>query len=119
MKIQGRVQKFRSVEEMAEAPVLVDPEQGFERFARQCARYFALFPRVYPRGVFRFGSIDEAQAARGPGLRTTIFSAIESRPTLDGFGACAAHLLSRRALVGQHSATLLIVAKASRIEAGR
>jgi len=58
------VQKFRSPEEMAAAPILVPPGQGFERFARHCARYFALSPRVYPRGVFRFRSVEEAQAAR-------------------------------------------------------
>jgi len=62
--MNGRVQKFRSVQEMAEAPILVPPGEGFERFARQCARYFGLRPRTYPRGVFRFRSIEEAQAAR-------------------------------------------------------
>jgi hypothetical protein len=61
---KGRVQRFRSVEEMAGAPVQVPAGEGFERFARQCARYFALAPRVYPRGVFRFRSIEEAQKAR-------------------------------------------------------
>jgi hypothetical protein len=49
---------------MAEAPILVPTDEGFERFARHCARYFALTPKVYPRGVFRFRSIEEAQAAR-------------------------------------------------------
>ena len=58
------VQRFRSVEEMAKAPVLVPPGEGFERFARQCARYWAIAPRHYPRGVFKFRSIEEAQAAR-------------------------------------------------------
>ena len=62
--MKARVQKFRSVEEMTAAPILVAPGEGFERFARQCARYFALSPRVYPRGVFRFRSVEEAQAAR-------------------------------------------------------
>ena len=62
--MSARVQKFRSVQEMAEAPILVPAGEGFERFARQCARYFRLTPRVYPRGVFRFRSIEEAQAAR-------------------------------------------------------
>jgi hypothetical protein len=59
-----RVQKFRSVEDMAYAPVITPSGDGFERFARHCARYFALSPRTYPRGVFRFRTIDEAQAAR-------------------------------------------------------
>jgi hypothetical protein len=59
-----RAQKIRSVEEMSSAPVLTSPGEGFERFARHCARYFALTPRTYPRGVFRFRTIEEAQAAR-------------------------------------------------------
>jgi hypothetical protein len=49
---------------MAAAPVVVRPGDGFERFARHCARYWAIAPRVYPRGVFRFRSIAEARAAR-------------------------------------------------------
>jgi coproporphyrinogen III oxidase len=60
----NRVQKFRSVEDMARAAVVVLPGDGFERFARHCERYFALAPRSYPRGVFRFRTIEEAQAAR-------------------------------------------------------
>ena len=60
----NRVQKFRSVEDMALAAVVVLPGDGFERFARHCARYFALASRAYPRGVFRFRTIEEAQAAR-------------------------------------------------------
>ena len=62
--MRGTVQKFRSVEEMSAAPVIVPPADGFERFARHCARYFRLAPPSYPRGVFRFRTIDEAQAAR-------------------------------------------------------
>lgn len=62
--MKGGVQKFRSVGEMAEAATLAPSGEGFDRFARQCQRYFALAPRVYPRGVFRFRSIEEAQAAR-------------------------------------------------------
>jgi hypothetical protein len=58
------VQRFRTIEEMAEAPVVVRPGEGFERFARHCARYWAIVPRLYPRGVYRFRSITEAQAAR-------------------------------------------------------
>jgi len=58
------VQRFRTIEEMAAAPVVVRPGEGFERFARHCARYWAISPRVYPRGVFRFRSIAEARAAR-------------------------------------------------------
>ncbi len=58
------VQKFRSIEEMTHAPVLVRSEDGFERFVRHCARMLRLAPRRYPRGVFRFRTIDEAQEAR-------------------------------------------------------
>jgi hypothetical protein len=36
----------------------------FDRFVRHCARYRALAPRAYPRGVFKFRSIEEAEAAR-------------------------------------------------------
>ncbi len=60
----NRVQKFRSLDDMARAAVLVLPGEGFERFARHCARYFAIAPRTYPRGVFRFHTIEEARAAR-------------------------------------------------------
>jgi len=58
------VERFRTIEEMAAAPVVVPPGEGFERFARQCARYWTIAPRVYPRGVFRFRALAEAQAAR-------------------------------------------------------
>jgi hypothetical protein len=49
---------------MSAAPVLGQSRDGFERFARHCARFWALSPRVYPRGVFRFRSVTEAQEAR-------------------------------------------------------
>lgn len=58
------VQRFRTVEEMAAAPVVVPREEGFERFVRHCARYWAIAPRSFPRGVFRFRSLAEARAAR-------------------------------------------------------
>ena len=58
------VQKFRSIEQMDAAPILQTSGRGFDRFLRHCARYWALSPRVYPRGVFRFRTIEEAQAAR-------------------------------------------------------
>ena len=59
-----RVQKFRTVEQMAAAPVVVPSGEGFDRFLRHCARFWAIAPRRYPRGVFKFRSIEEAQAAR-------------------------------------------------------
>jgi hypothetical protein len=58
------VQRFRTIEEMGAAPVVVPSGDGFERFARHCARYWAIAPRLYPRGVFRFRTLAEAQAAR-------------------------------------------------------
>ena len=61
------VQRFRTIEEMAAAPVVVPSGDGFERFARHCARYWAIAPRAYPRGVFRFRTLAEAQAARERG----------------------------------------------------
>lgn len=58
------VQKFRSIEEMNKAAVPKSPEQSFDRFLRHCARYWAIAPKRYPRGVFKFRTIEEAQAAR-------------------------------------------------------
>jgi hypothetical protein len=64
MKADMRVQKFRSVEEMSLAPVSRSQQPDFERFLRHCARYWAIAPKVYPRGVFKFRTIDEARRAR-------------------------------------------------------
>ena len=58
------VEKYRSGEEMNAAPVKVSRGGGFDRFLRHCARYWALAPRVYPRGVMKFRSVDEAEEAR-------------------------------------------------------
>ena len=55
------VQKFRSLEDMNNAPVLVSREADVERFLRHCARIWALNPQVYPRGVFKFRSIEDAR----------------------------------------------------------
>jgi hypothetical protein len=49
---------------MNSAPILTVADHGFERFLRHCARYWAIAPRHYPRGVFKFRGIEEAQAAR-------------------------------------------------------
>jgi hypothetical protein len=59
-----RVQKFRTIEAMNAAPVATPQTPGFERFLRHCARYWAMAPRTYPRGVFKFRTIEEAQRAR-------------------------------------------------------
>lgn len=56
------VQKFRSIEDMNRAPVLAAPEADFDRFLRHCARYWAMAPKTYPRGVFRFRRIEDAQS---------------------------------------------------------
>lgn len=63
MSQERRVHKFRSGEAMnAAAPAAGDTD--FDRFLRHCARYWALAPRVYPRGVFKFRTIEDAQQAR-------------------------------------------------------
>lgn len=64
MTTSRRVQKFRSGEELNAAPVTRSAEADFDRFLRHCARYWALAPRRYPRGVFKFRTIEEAQRAR-------------------------------------------------------
>ncbi len=64
MSAGGRVQRFRSIEEMNAASPLRQGDSDFERFLRHCARYWQMAPRVYPRGVFRFRSIEDAQEAR-------------------------------------------------------
>jgi hypothetical protein len=58
------VQKFRSIEEMNKAPVPGSREPNFERFLRHCAQWRAIAPMRYPRGVFKFRTIEEAQKAR-------------------------------------------------------
>lgn len=75
------VQRFRSVEEMDAAPVVVPPGQGFERFARHCARYWRIAPRVYPRGVYRFRTVAEAQAARERVAQENLTRLRSRRPT--------------------------------------
>jgi hypothetical protein len=49
---------------MNKAPVPESDEPPFERFLRHCERYWAIAPKQYPRGVFKFRSIEEAQKAR-------------------------------------------------------
>ncbi len=61
------VQKFRSIAEMNAAQVAQrtrDGQTSFDRFVRHCARYWSISPRVFPRGVFKFRTIEDAQAAR-------------------------------------------------------
>ena len=58
------VQKFRSIEEMNRARVEESRGDHFERFLRHCARYWAIAPKQYPRGVFKFRSVEDAQKER-------------------------------------------------------
>jgi hypothetical protein len=57
---------------MAEAAIVVAPGEGFERFARHCMRYQTIAPRRYLPGLFRFRSLEEAQAARARATREAI-----------------------------------------------
>ena len=75
------VQRFRTIEEMSAATIVVPPGNGFERFARHCARYWVIAPRAYPRGVFKFRSIEEAQRARE---QVAVESAARSRTAAPG-----------------------------------
>ena len=62
------VQRFRSIEEMGRAPVLTSQSPDADRFLRHCARYWAIAPKVYPRGVFKFRTLEDAQKARAASL---------------------------------------------------
>lgn len=61
---EKRVQRFRSIEDMNRARVRVTGPSDFDRFLRHCERYWLAAPRSYPRGVFKFRTLAEAQAAR-------------------------------------------------------
>lgn len=63
------VQRFRSVDEMNEAPLWRPGPGSFDRFLRHCARYWSIFPRIYPRGVVKFRTLEAAQRARQAHLR--------------------------------------------------
>jgi hypothetical protein len=58
------VQKFRSIGDMNAAATLRRSQDDFDRFVRHCARFWAMAPRIYPRGVFKFRSVEEAQEDR-------------------------------------------------------
>ena len=64
MTADRRVERFHSIEDMNSAPVRTTGASDFDRFLRHCARYRALSRRTYPRGVFKFHTLAEAQAAR-------------------------------------------------------
>lgn len=62
------VEKYRSGVEMNAAPVVVEPgREGFDRFLRHCARYRRLARPDYPRGVFKFRSVEEMEVSRPDG----------------------------------------------------
>lgn len=61
------LQKFRSIQDMNSARILTPADVSFERFLRHCARYRRVAPRAYPRGVFKFRSMEDAQVARRHG----------------------------------------------------
>jgi hypothetical protein len=56
------VHRFRSAVEMHATPVATT--ESFDRFLRHCARYWAIAPRIYPRGVFKYRTLEAAQLAR-------------------------------------------------------
>jgi hypothetical protein len=59
------VKKFRSVEEMPPVEWCeIADEECFRRIARLWARSSAFSARIYPRGVFKFRNLEEAQQAR-------------------------------------------------------
>lgn len=59
------VQKFRSIEDMPPVPWCETLDEAcLRRIAKLWARSSAFSPRIYPRGVFKFRSIEEAQEAR-------------------------------------------------------
>jgi hypothetical protein len=58
------VEKFHSLEDMNAAPIRSDARNAFDRFVGHCARHRLISKRKYPSGVFKFRSIEEAQAAR-------------------------------------------------------
>jgi hypothetical protein len=62
---------------MNRSPAPESRQSDFERFLRHCARYWAISSNRYPRGVFKFGSIEEAPNARE--RQSAIFTAGETR----------------------------------------
>ena len=66
------VERFRTGEEMQAAPPKVAGDGGFERFLRHCARYRRIAPLVFPRGVFKFRSVEDAQRARAEVTRENV-----------------------------------------------
>jgi hypothetical protein len=49
---------------MNAADPLVPGDGDVDRFLRHCGRCRRMAPRIYPRGVFRFRSIEQAEESR-------------------------------------------------------
>jgi hypothetical protein len=58
------VERFRCAVDMNAEPSKVSADAGFDRFVRHCARFRRIAPLDFPRGVFKFRSLEEAQRAR-------------------------------------------------------
>jgi hypothetical protein len=59
------VEKYRSVAEMPPPPACAQVDDAcLDRIRKLWARSAMLAPRIYPRGVFKFRNLEEAQAAR-------------------------------------------------------
>lgn len=60
------IQKFCSVEDMPRPDVQgnLSSEEVRSRIANLWSRTFRISPRIYPKGLFKFRSIEEAQEAR-------------------------------------------------------
>jgi hypothetical protein len=66
------VERFRSGEELNAVPPHAGTGHPFDRFLRLCARFRRIAARRYPRGVFKFRSIEEAQIARERATRRVV-----------------------------------------------
>lgn len=67
------VEKYRGVEEMPRVEWCDSLDEDYlRRIAKLWARSSAFSQRIYPRGVFKFRSIEEAQAARESVTRENI-----------------------------------------------
>jgi hypothetical protein len=66
------VERFRTGEEMQASPPNAPRDGGFDRFVRHCARYRRIAPLVFPRGVFKFRSVEDAQRARAEVTRENV-----------------------------------------------
>jgi hypothetical protein len=59
------VKKYRSVEDMPPVPPCETLDEAcLRRIAKLWSRSSSFAARIYPRGVFKFRSIEEAQEAR-------------------------------------------------------